>query len=64
MIKKSFFLILAVYFTTVVAMISLWYAGAGMLKVFAVITIIGVSIRVLISRPAYDAIVEILLKEH
>ena len=62
-IKRAFFIIFAAYMTTVVAMLPLWFAGAGLLKGFAVTTIIGVSIGALITRPAYAAIVEILMKE-
>ncbi|MBW2966241.1 MMPL family transporter [Candidatus Woesearchaeota archaeon] len=62
-IKKAFFIIMAAYFTTVVAMLPLWFAGAGLLKGFAVTTIMGVSIGVFIARPAYAAAVEILLRE-
>jgi preprotein translocase subunit SecD len=62
-IKSAFFIIMAAYFTTVVAMLPLWFAGAGLLKGFAVTTIIGVSIGALITRPAYASIVEILSKE-
>jgi len=39
------------------------FAGAGMLKGFALTTIIGVSVGVFITRPAYASIIEILLKE-
>ncbi|MBW2981489.1 MMPL family transporter [Candidatus Woesearchaeota archaeon] len=62
-IKRAFFIIMAAYFTTVVAMLPLMKAGAGLLRGFAVTTIIGVSVGVLITRPAYASIVEILLKE-
>ncbi len=62
-IKKAFFIITAAYFTTVVAMAPLLFAGAGLLKGFALTTIIGVSIGVFISRPAFAAAVEILLKD-
>jgi preprotein translocase subunit SecD len=44
-------------------MIPLMFAGAGLLKGFALTTIFGVSIGVFIARPAYAAVVEILLKE-
>ena len=54
---------MAAYTTTVVAMAPLMFAGAGLLKGFALTTIIGVSIGVFISRPAYAATIEILLKE-
>lgn len=62
-IKNAFFIIFAAYVTTVVAMLPLWFAGAGLLKGFAITTIIGVSIGTLITRPAYAVIVELLMKE-
>jgi len=61
-IKNAFFIIMASYFTLVVAMIPLLSAGAGLLKGFALTTIIGVSIGVFITRPAFAKIAEILLK--
>jgi preprotein translocase subunit SecD len=57
---KAFFIIFTAYFTIVVAMLPLWFAGAGLLKGFALTTIIGVTVGVLITRPAYAKIVEIL----
>ena len=51
------------YLTTTFAMIPLIFAGAGLLKGFAIMTIIGVSIGVFIARPAYANVIEILLKE-
>lgn len=62
-IKNALFIIMGAYLTTVASMIPLWFAGAGMLKGFAFTTIVGVSFGVLIARPAYAAIVELLLKE-
>lgn len=62
-IKKAFFIIMAAYFTTSVAMIPLLFAGAGLIKGFAITTIMGITFGVLIARPAYAAIVEILMKE-
>ena len=62
-IKRAFFIIMVAYFTTVVAMIPLLSAGAGLLKGFALTTIIGVSAGVFVTRPAYASTVEILLKE-
>ncbi len=58
-LKNAFFIIIAAYFTTVVAMLPLWFAGAGLLKGFALTTILGVSVGVLITRPAFSAIIEI-----
>lgn len=60
-LKRAFFIIMAAYFTLVVAMIPLWFAGAGLLKGFALTTIAGVTIGVLVTRPAYAAILEALV---
>lgn len=62
-IKNAFFIIMAAYFTLVVAMLPLVFAGAGLLKGFAITTIIGASIGVFITRPVYAKLVEILLRE-
>ena len=51
--KNAFFIIFAAYATTVASMLPLWNAGAGMLRGFALTTIVGVTIGVLITRPAY-----------
>jgi len=60
-IKQAFFIIFSAYATTVVAMLPLMFAGAGLLKQFAITTIAGVTIGVLITRPAFASIVEKLL---
>ncbi len=62
-IKNAFFIILGAYFTTLVAMLPLMSAGAGMLKGFALTTIIGISIGVFITRPAFADILSELIKE-
>ncbi|MFH0867978.1 MAG: protein translocase subunit SecD, partial [Candidatus Woesearchaeota archaeon] len=62
-IKSAFFIIMASYFTMVVALIPLIFAGAGLLKGFAITTILGASIGVFISRPVFARVIEILLKE-
>ncbi|MBI5398417.1 hypothetical protein HZB03_03035 [Candidatus Woesearchaeota archaeon] len=61
--KRAFFIIMAAYLTAVVSMIPLLFAGAGLLKGFALTTIIGVSVGVFVTRPAYAAVVEILLNK-
>lgn len=61
-IKNAFFIIMASYFTLVVAMLPLWSAGAGLLKGFALTTIIGVSVGVFITRPAFAKMAETFLK--
>jgi len=62
-LKNAFYIIIAAFFTTVVAMFPLILAGAGLLKGFALITIFGALLGVFIARPAYAAVIEILLKE-
>ncbi len=62
-IKNAFFIVFGSYLTTIAAMLPLWSAGASLLRGFALTTIIGVSFGVFITRPAFAAIVEILLKD-
>ncbi|HDP73940.1 MAG TPA: hypothetical protein ENN46_03240 [Candidatus Woesearchaeota archaeon] len=64
MIQRAFFIIMGAYFTTLAAMIPLFWAGVGMLRGFAFTTIVGVSVGVFITRPAFAKIAEILLKEY
>ncbi|MCX6707104.1 MAG: hypothetical protein NT001_03105 [Candidatus Woesearchaeota archaeon] len=62
-IKNAFFIIMGAYATTVVAMIPLMFAGAGLIKGFAFTTIVGVSFGVFVARPAFAAMIEVLLKK-
>lgn len=62
-IKNAMFIVMGAYFTTVVGMIPLLWAGAGLLKGFALTTIAGASFGVLIARPAYAAIIEHLMRD-
>ncbi|MFP4424664.1 MAG: MMPL family transporter [Candidatus Woesearchaeota archaeon] len=62
-IKNAFFIIMAAFFTTFVAMIPLVFAGAGILKGFAITTMLGISFGVFVTRPAFAAIMEQLLSE-
>jgi preprotein translocase subunit SecD len=52
-LKRAFVIILGAYFTSAVALLPLMWAGAGLLKGFAVTTIIGITTGVLITRPAF-----------
>ncbi|MBM3228371.1 hypothetical protein FJZ20_00580 [Candidatus Pacearchaeota archaeon] len=56
-IKRAFFIIIGAFFTIVAAMLPLFWAGAGMLKGFALTTIIGVTVGILITRPAFAEII-------
>jgi preprotein translocase subunit SecD len=60
-IKKAFFIVVASYFATIAAMIPLLFAGAGLLKGFAITTIIGVTNGVFITRPAFAEMMKIVL---
>lgn len=62
-IKRAFFIIMVAYFTTVVAMLPLVTAGAGLLKGFAITTIAGVTFGVFVTRPAFGAMLEVLERE-
>ncbi len=61
-IKRAFFIIFSAYMTMVVAMLPLLFAGAGLLKGFAITTILAVSVGIFVTRPAYAAIVQMLLE--
>jgi preprotein translocase subunit SecD len=61
-IGSAFFIVFAAYFTLVSAMIPLWFAGAGLLRGFAITTIVGVTVGVLITRPAFASFIEAILK--
>ncbi|MBD3247643.1 PDZ domain-containing protein [Candidatus Pacearchaeota archaeon] len=52
-LKRAFAIILGAYFTALVALLPLLWAGAGLLKGFAITTIIGITTGVLITRPAF-----------
>ena len=56
-IKKAFAIIMGAYATVFVSLLPLMWAGAGLLKGFAITTIIGISIGVFITRPAFSEIV-------
>ncbi len=60
--RKALFIILTAYFTTVAALLPLGWAGAGILRGFAFTTIAGLTIAILLTRPAYAKILEILAK--
>ncbi len=62
-LKRAFFIIFAAYATTVVAMLPLWNAGAGLLRGFALTTIAGVTIGVFLTRHAFASLIEKMEKE-
>ena len=62
-LSTAFKIIVASAATVVVAMIPLWYMGFGALKGFAITTILGVFIGILITRPAYGRIISDILNK-
>ncbi len=62
-LKKAFFIIFSAYAATVAAMIPLLRAGAGLLTGFAITTLVGISVGVFITRPAFAAMIEVLTEE-
>ena len=63
-IKRAFVIILGAYFTVVASLLPLFWAGAGLLTGFALTTIIGITIGVLITRPAFADLVKLVEKEN
>lgn len=57
-IKNAFFIILVAYAAIFAAMLPLFWAGAGLFKGFALATIVGVTAGILITRPAFAAMLE------
>lgn len=60
-IKRAFFIVFTAAATTVMAMTVLGFVGIGMMRGFAITTIIGVLAGVLITRPVYGKILEKIL---
>jgi preprotein translocase subunit SecD len=57
-LKRAFAIIMGAYFTSLVSLLPLLWAGAGLLKGFAITTIIGISVGVLITRPAFSDMIK------
>lgn len=57
-VKRALFIIMGAFFTIVAAMLPLFWAGAGMLRGFAFTTIIGITVGILITRPAFADIIK------
>ncbi len=62
-LRNAFFIIIGAYVTLIVSMFPLLNAGAGLLRGFALVTLIGATIGVFITRPAFAQLIEILLRE-
>jgi len=61
-IKKAFGIVFASFAVMLATMLPLFWSHAGLLKGFAVTTIIATSVGILITRPAYGKIIEKILK--
>ena len=57
-LRRAYVIIMGAYFTALVSLLPLIKAGAGLFKGFAITTIIGISIGVFITRPAFSEIVK------
>lgn len=57
-LKRAFFIIMGAAATTIFAMLPLMFVGVGLVRGFAITTIVGVLVGILITRPAYARIVE------
>jgi len=62
-IKNALFIIFAAFATAVASLFPLFYAGAGLLKGFAITSLVGITAGVFITRPAFADIVN-QLEEH
>lgn len=60
---NAFFIVFGSYFTTLAAMVPLFFAGAGLLKGFAFTTIVGITIGVFITRPAFSEMLSNIVKK-
>jgi preprotein translocase subunit SecD len=56
--KRAIFVVMSAYLTSLVALLPLFRAGAGLFKGFAITTIIGITAGVFITRPAFAEIVK------
>ena len=63
-LKGAIFIIFSAYFTIVVSMLPLFWAGVGLLRGFAVTTLIGLTVGVLITRPAFADMVKLINTEN
>jgi len=61
--KRAFFVIGTAYATTLVSLIPLYWAAAGLFKGFVVTTLIGITAGVLITRPAFADMIKSMDKE-
>jgi len=56
--KRALFIVMTAYLTSLVALLPLYWAGAGLFKGFAFTSIIGITAGVFITRPAFADIIK------
>ncbi|MEM3122261.1 MAG: PDZ domain-containing protein [Candidatus Pacearchaeota archaeon] len=56
--RGALFIVMAAYFTALFSLLPLFWAGAGLLRGFAFTTILGLTIGILITRPAFADMVK------
>ncbi len=56
-LKRALFIVVATYSTTLASLVPLYWAGAGLLRGFAVTTIMGITVGLLVTRPAFIEII-------
>jgi preprotein translocase subunit SecD len=56
--KRALFIIVSAYFTALVSLLPLYWAVAGLFKGFAITTLIGITVGVLITRPAFSDMIK------
>ena len=59
-IKRAFAIVMGAFFTSAVSLLPILWAGAGLLKGFAIMSLIGISIGVFITRRAFADIVRMI----
>jgi preprotein translocase subunit SecD len=61
-IKHAFFIIFGSASVTIAAMVPLMFLGVGLVRGFAITTMIGILVGVLVARPAYAKVIEISME--
>ncbi|MCX8159236.1 MAG: hypothetical protein N3D20_03025 [Candidatus Pacearchaeota archaeon] len=56
--KRALFVVIGAYFTAMVSLIPLYWAVAGLFKGFALTTLIGITVGVFITRPAFSDMIK------
>lgn len=57
-LKRALFVVMGAYVTSLVSLLPLYWAGAGLFKGFAITSIIGISAGVFITRPAFADLIK------